>query len=560
MNGNKKFIFSNYLKRFYVNQYILACLLFFLFSFVDNNYCYSFAYYEHKHIGDVAFQNAINNAGNKILYDNLRQLFKPNNNKIVGRIPRDYIFSFGDLAAMGDHYGNAKEIETLMRNINNKDGRNDQKFINIIKVVNYQFRNVEKWQKNLASIEHFDLSALPECYDSSDYENELFVFLPDFSYLSRFNENHFGDKALKQWKKDHKKALEYARQIMEKRITGRLAGSEIFENCKKEIILMLSYEGFAQHFLQDTFAAGHIDTKRAWHYPAAISEHEHNYYNLIGRNVKMKMPSGKDKSFKSYGDNCLFTPQAQEVLENVIEISSWSLSDIFNIAFNENCDSAPLAPTEETKAEMFLKRIVATNNTERPTATDKEEVPTYRWTGMSYATTFMLRQTHFRNERSAVRLDVGYEYGRSPFGWFPINYIGPAFFFFPGNEKSFHIVFGSTSFLCDDYYPSWDHLQAWTGLIFFDKLLSLTCDKIGLKEYLKAVKLDTKISPGAHYYTENNNIHVRTEIIYNFSLSIKVFRALNFRVSCDLLRGLGNGKSFIWRGFYRTGFGFEFVF
>ncbi len=31
MNGNKKFVFSNYLKRFHVNQYILACLLFLTF-------------------------------------------------------------------------------------------------------------------------------------------------------------------------------------------------------------------------------------------------------------------------------------------------------------------------------------------------------------------------------------------------------------------------------------------------------------------------------------------------------------------------------------------------
>jgi hypothetical protein len=107
-------------------------------------------------------------------------------------------------------------------------------------------------------------------------------------------------------------------------------------------------------------------------------------------------------------------------------------------------------------------------------------------------------------------------------------------------------------------------LDAWTGLVFIDKWPSLIWHKlIKLRNYelLEFIKFESKISIGPLYYSNNDQVYLRTEVIYNLAPSIRIYNALNLKGSVDLFRVVLKGRfHFPEQFFTRIGLGFEFMF
>ncbi len=524
-------------------------------------------------------------------------------NLLIHLFLKDYKFNFGDLIAFGDHYKEPEEIERLFKNLERKDGKGNQKFMDILNAVNYQHENMERWFSNINkkpyNEKNISQSILPDCYKPTTNEKEIFAFLPDYSYLARNNYDHFGESAWNKWEKIHKKVEQDANKIAKK-----IKNDENYfndSNFRYDLIKLLCYEGFAQHFLTDAFAAGHIRTKRKKTFlnlsqSPAIAEHKHDYDNFHGLYVKMSLPWEEgEKKWKSYGDHCLFTPHGRENLENILKMSYWSLKEVLEKIFckdfipgiSKNFDKSiseydfkgkkpnqkkvisrrniDLNENNVTKAN----KVLANNVWRRPTPYDNNpEPPICRWSGMSYSFSYMFDEVNFKDSDGALRLDIGYQYGRSSFRLLPpANYLGVAIFFFPGNEKAFHLLaLGSTTYLKEDYYTDLRQVDTWTGPIFFvDKWPSLICQKLfklDNSDFPESLKFESKISGGPLYYTRNDEVYLRLEVIYNLAFSFRIYNALNFKPSFDLFRVVLKSGSFHFpeQFFTRVGLGFEFMF
>lgn len=284
--------------------------------------------------------------------------------------------------------------------------------------------------------------------------------------------------------------------------------------------------------------------------------------------------SEEENRWKSFGGHCLLTTHGSENLKNVAQMSFLSLNEIIEIAFMKDIKK------DENSQNNFLKKQTYEKEEQKrynkgPTLDDKLPIPEkipYRWSGISVSQEYMFRWTEFNDEDNAFRLNIGYEYGKSPFKLLPVNYLGSALFFFPDSKQSLQFVIGSSIFPAIDHYPDWDRIDAYTGLLFIDNVMLLIGDSLYpsinpfFKKYFgitadapKSLKLSTMISAGP-MYVKDDEIHVRGEFLYNFGISYKVINALNIKASTDVLRIWGdiNERKIMW--FSRIGIGLEFNF
>jgi hypothetical protein len=99
-----------------------------------------------------------------------------------------------------------------------------------------------------------------------------------FGWLGGLNSVHFGSQATEMYAHHHRNALALARRAREMRETMTDAERDQFSNELKEAeLLALAYEGYAQHFLQDRWAIGHMwerwNAPDPQQEPASLPEH-----------------------------------------------------------------------------------------------------------------------------------------------------------------------------------------------------------------------------------------------------------------------------------------------
>jgi hypothetical protein len=131
--------------------------------------------------------------------------------------------------------------------------------------------------------------------------------------LALTNNTHFHPIAPRQWRKYHKQALNHGAAA------SKLAGLDAVERFE----LAVFHNAFADHFLHDSFAAGHMGFNR----PAssvAASLAFHDAWNEKGRTVRDRL----GRVWTTYGDGGLNNKENRVGRARVIEVSTRSVAGL----------------------------------------------------------------------------------------------------------------------------------------------------------------------------------------------------------------------------------------
>lgn len=149
--------------------------------------------------------------------------------------------------------------------------------------------------------------------------------------LAKVNLDHFAPDSLIAYKAGHEYALKTALKGYEKRKAG------LTEESNQLLELAYAQNAFANHYLTDSFSAGHMRTPRRAidrqvHLPAVLSlliaNLMHNEENRHGLNVV----NAEGTSWVAYGDGYLFKPEAdlqKEVIQDAMQRSADSVYEVF---------------------------------------------------------------------------------------------------------------------------------------------------------------------------------------------------------------------------------------
>jgi len=251
------------------------------------------------------------------------------------------------------------------------------------------------------------------------------------------------------------------------------------------------YEGFAQHFLHDSFSSGHIGSKPGtcvsiWPVPFICepgkdwTKHRHDLYNQIGLNVRIFDPPAeflKDslasnlrssviKGWTAFGDDHLLTRESAFHRLVVLEVAKESLQELSDALYNvSNCilctktffpeiasdrlrksrsddendplpdDEKPFRPDDKIKSPMFTLHHSTATKYEDP------NVPSLPYEGWKFLISYgkatqVERNGGFFGDTSnsqsewATTFDVGYVRATTP--WWVPNYIGAGYLTAPG--------------------------------------------------------------------------------------------------------------------------------
>src|SRR5262249_12471780 len=124
---------------------------------------------------------------------------------------------------------------------------------------------------------------------------------------------HFNPMATRSWREDHQRALDHALSA------PRLTGGAITEAWE----LAVYENAFADHFLHDSFAAGHMGVNRPPS-SAAAPQAFHDDRNTEGRNVR----SRSGDSWRTYGDGHLDDKENEDSRRHVIAAATLSIRDL----------------------------------------------------------------------------------------------------------------------------------------------------------------------------------------------------------------------------------------
>jgi hypothetical protein len=560
--------------------HLIAGYLLMIFFLMSAGEIFGFEYYEHKFISDVAYYCAIKKLDSETA-NNLNLLFKINNMRLKKRnefkcehqvlnkfqnvnCPKQilddffkgYNFSFGDMAAMGDHYEAPSQLGQMLNNLNSPRGKNDNKFDAIMTAAINQHKHVGKWYRKIKSNDslpqkntHDFYKRIPDCYKPSPKEESLFANVPDYISLASKNCKHFSEAAWNEWQIYHDNAKSIAQEL------NKLLPSENFEKYKAKIIEMLCNEAYAQHFLADAFASGHMVTKRCWadrcplFFPMAFSEYKHDYYNENGIPCSVHC---EEKYF--YGDKCLLTPDAEDQLQIVLSIASDSMEEVLTTAFGNG--------VSDSYHNFFWDKPLLMGPSE-------ENLPPYKWEGII----FSMIHLSDPNDLKYIRIDFGYGYGKNIIEFLPFNYVGADIYISSYRNESFHFLdLGSVSFLSDEFYWDPNRIDSYLGVLCADQLFHGIFrgfrDIVGSAgEPLRILKLDSKNAFGINYYgyddvtdSEDQDTDVQFEYVYSFSMSANVFRNFSFKMTTEIMRSTFYEGNFKYEWFRSYGGGIEYTF
>ncbi|KAH8585471.1 hypothetical protein B0O99DRAFT_530729, partial [Bisporella sp. PMI_857] len=157
-----------------------------------------------------------------------------------------------------------------------------------------------------------------------------------YAWIALCNFDHFGQDAVRAYKAGHSAAISQA-------LAGRSSGNQT--------LLTQGYflEAFAQHYLTDLFAPGHLrEPRRVLHwtvgddsdvspYPAdRCAQKQHDEENANG----MWVTNAFGKSWAAYGDKELFSAKSAQNFQQAILACQAGIGEVYN-AFTNGVAPAP---------------------------------------------------------------------------------------------------------------------------------------------------------------------------------------------------------------------------
>jgi hypothetical protein len=131
--------------------------------------------------------------------------------------------------------------------------------------------------------------------------------------LALENSSHFNPMAPESWREHHEEAIDHA---LAAAATEGLARIDAWEEAARN-------NAFADHLLQDSFAAGHMGFNRRAS-SAAAAKAFHDFWNRRGRIVNDRA----GRSWTSYGDGELDDPKNEDGRRHVIDAATLSVRDL----------------------------------------------------------------------------------------------------------------------------------------------------------------------------------------------------------------------------------------
>lgn len=422
---------------------------------------------------------------------------------------------FGDLSALaGDHAENSTDLEEMVEAFA-KPAPADEARQRIL-VTRRHWINACRWYQSSIGVAKTDLQSLNACfanrsgtvqtrssdlpgatpgYVPSRLELAEFEQLPNYVDLVGSNKSHFPMHSWKAYVDHHLAALDKAAQYR----TGiYLIGETAVRSLKQALI----HEGIAQHFLQDSFAAGHIASQygscwiklriELFCFPSKPAlQHSHDYLNGLGISVTKlrnganagEQPSISDKTFytlesdtapdsrqnpkvwRAFGDRHLFIPEAAEHRSIIEQITTQSLQSVLDAAITpqpgtrmEVCEqwlpSFPIPSTSQKGKTWSPKECAGGENTQdlslwktgRSPDPQVPDVPLEGWKFLVTWGSLLGKFTHLNQDGSSrtprgsiTAFTFELGYVRPTGPWKP-NYFGVGMAIAPGNRMSIYPV------------------------------------------------------------------------------------------------------------------------
>ncbi|MCB0350010.1 MAG: hypothetical protein KDD38_02430 [Bdellovibrionales bacterium] len=278
---------------------------------------------EHKQLGDSGFLKACLKSN---MMSNCAQHSLPRQNMT-------FSYTYGDVVALGDFF--ATPARAYRNNVN-------------INISNKLFRCITKQGRIQYTQKTHPEVQYPTCTWA------IALASPKYLKLASTNEDHFAWGNVVAYVKYHEMALDFA----------------IEAHAKQDLALFnkaLFYGGFADHFLTDSFAAGHVRVPRkeilTWtrnniHYPfrhfisdaLAMILHDHDGKNKAGEEIGLLVHNSRGDEWLTHSDQELNTcrPNTDISIRLPIEAVENSVTEIFE-AYRSG-----VKPTAEFNALQYV--------------------------------------------------------------------------------------------------------------------------------------------------------------------------------------------------------------
>jgi len=365
---------------------------------------WAFDTFEHRHLGNVAYEQAMIAVGSTLSHQakNDLALFESELNvdtkqctasnqikpsqcmalKALKSLP----VRFGDFAALaGDHAGTPAEVYAMVQNFVRVGESKNEKEVDRILATRRQWQRacaqMRAYYQNLSKaddlhcvkddgawLESADAVLPPRGYSPQRDEWSEFEGLAGFLNLVSSNQSHFPTHSWREYTVHHYAALQAAKSYKDKSVDK--------EGCRDFITMILFknpeyygedaplcylrralvYEGYAQHFLHDSFSSGHIGTEfgtcpllnvLACAPDKHLVNHVHNELNRLGLQVVfdptaqqilmeakerlgLSVPKWEaiSRGWLAAGDDFLMVPEAKFHRQIVGLIATLSLIDV----------------------------------------------------------------------------------------------------------------------------------------------------------------------------------------------------------------------------------------
>lgn len=499
-------------RRIFNHIFVLVTVL-----LVSDGSVHGFDYFEHRYLGNKAYREAkarlMVNAPSRFKED-LEEAEKTlgilatrpeggdNSRDLLDTMPTE----FGDLSALaGDHTAEPSKLLDMIKTFD-RGGKEEERFI----ATRRQWVQACRWYKSGLGISSIDNSSMDRCFDqvprialdvsakqypgtSKGYEPSR-LELADFEKLAYYvrlaedNRKHFPKHSWRAYLDYHTKAVNCAEEYQKRNLDkcGTVAHEK---DAIQALVFALIYEGFAQHFLHDSFSSGHIGTK----FGTCLSEkigvkifplvcrpnkqivqHTHDSLNTLGIRVKSRMPrdswetSEKEMKFSeengwtAYGDRHLFITEGlfhRRILESVAirsvvrVLGAAHLYEDNQMLCSKIIGSLPVLAESTEDIMSDCTDITSEQESDLPQWTEGRSpnliVPDLSAEGWKFLVSWGIlygRFTHLNEDGSTKEtrrgvtfgtVEIGYVRSTSP--WMP-NYLGFGTSIAPGNRFSIYPI------------------------------------------------------------------------------------------------------------------------
>jgi hypothetical protein len=360
-------------------------ILFFVLFVCSSTCLFAGVFYEHKKIGDLAFIRFINNYRlSEFFRDELQMKrygnelaipYKKNSELITYYQDMFFIddgnnsgYSYGDLSALsGDHsldviqllqglftdavftgVPNADVFKALVGEMKNALAKQTAAIDNDKKEASYFFlsyvllanKDKSHFQRPPLSVEQMLSSLDLEFIDSLKVLITTITEPDNAERMKALRRNV--DKSFLRLNNTAKYAIIHLLALDAMRNAANSYATKQFENFRMNFRIALITNAFADHFLQDAFAAGHMPVRRSIR--GFDNKGVHDYYNRNGLDVFNK----EGKPWRTYGDS----NYDNATFEHAIASNLASLEDLWN-CFNET--KAAFRPGTNTELSIYDK-------------------------------------------------------------------------------------------------------------------------------------------------------------------------------------------------------------